>query len=79
MIKKLSPQLLFCFLRARHLFGNKSGEMVISGGKRIFGVDKDERYAAQLSMLNLLKEKYNVNDKEYENIKCFLKTKYKIA
>ena len=41
--------------------------------------NSDEKYAAQLSMLNTLLQENLLTPKEYDKVKGYLKQKYKVA
>ncbi len=45
----------------------------------IFFKNSDEKYAAQLSMLNTLLQENLLTPKEYDKVKGYLKQKYKVA
>ena len=84
MNKFISTPLLFLLLKIRFVLTNKRGEgnlsdMIIAPVDYIFGNDKAEKYAIDLSFLNILKDHNQLSDKEYFNIKAFLKSKYKVA
>ena len=84
MIKKLSTALLFLFLKMKCVLSNKRGEghipsMITEPIDYIFAKDNTEKYAVQLNFLNILKEMNQLSDREYSNIKAYLKGKYKVA
>ena len=84
MIKNLLATLLFLFLKMKYTLSNKRGEgdfpdIIINPVSYIFGNDNSEKYALELSFLNTLKDQNQLSDKEYSNIKAFLKSKYKVA
>lgn len=84
MTKFLTYPLLFLFLKIKYVLSNKRGEgkfpdMIIGPIDYFFGNDKTEKYAIDLSFLNTLKDHNQLSDKEYSNIKAFLKSKYRIA
>ena len=45
----------------------------------IFGIDKKEKYAMELSYLNILQGENLLSETEYSRIKTYLKSKYGIA
>ena len=84
MIKKLPATLLFLFLKMKYALSNKRGEghlpsMITEPIDYIFAKDNTEKYAVQLNFLNVLKELNQLSDREYSNIKAYLKSKYKVA
>ena len=84
MIKKLSTALLFLFLKMKYALSNKRGEghlhgMITEPINYLFAKDNTEKYAVQLNFLNILKEMNQLSDREYSNIKAYLKGKYKVA
>ena len=73
---------------ARRVLKNNRGEGTIDGtltalsivpADYIFFKNNEEKYAAQLSMLNTLLHENLLTPKEYEKVKGFLKQKYKVA
>ena len=68
----------------KYALSNKRGEgdfadITINPVSYIFGNANSEKYALELSFLNTLKDQKQLSDKEYSNIKAFLKSKYKVA
>ena len=73
---------------ARRVLKNNRGEGTIDGtltalsivpADYIFFKNNEEKYAAQLSMLNTLLQENLLTPKEYEKVKGYLKQKYKVA
>lgn len=75
---------------ARRVLKNNRGEGTIKGTLNaltvgvvpidyIFFKNNEEKYAAQLSMLNTLRHENLLTPKEYEKVKGYLKQKYKVA
>lgn len=75
---------------ARRVLKNNIGEGTIKGALTaltvgivpidyIFFKNSEEKYAAQLGMLNTLLHENLLTPKEYEKVKGYLKQKYKIA
>ena len=75
---------------ARRVLKNNKGEGTIKGALTaltvgivpidyIFFKNNEEKYAAQLSMLNTLLQENLLTPKEYDKVKGYLKQKYKVA